>query len=177
MKALLTIGSMFLLFVSVAAAADTKTDYDHGVNFSKYHTFAWKNPASAANGVVANSLVLSRIHSAVNEKMTEKGLREDKQNPDLYLVAHVDAQTVQNIDYFPPVGGWRHWGWMGPDVVVNRYVEGTMIIDMVDAHMNRMVWRAVTTQAADTLVDVQKEKKVDKMVMDAFKHFPPKAEG
>lgn len=53
------------------------------------------------------------------------------------------------------------------------YVEGTIIIDMVDAKTNHLVWRAITTKTGSSLIDVQKEKKVDKIVSDAFKHFPP----
>jgi len=59
---------------------------------------------------------------------------------------------------------------------VTPYVEGTIIIDVVDAKMNRLVWRAISTKTGSNLVDVQKEKKIDKVVSDAFKHFPPSAE-
>jgi Domain of unknown function (DUF4136) len=58
-------------------------------------------------------------------------------------------------------------------VTVAPYVEGTIIIDVVDAKTNRLVWRAISTKTGSNLVDVQKEKKIDKMVSDAFKHFPP----
>jgi hypothetical protein len=37
----------------------------------------------------------------VNEKLSEKGLRRDVQNPDIYLVAHVSARTLQNVNYWP----------------------------------------------------------------------------
>jgi len=60
-------------------------------------------------------------------------------------------------------------GW-GPNVAVTPYVEGTIIIDMVDAKTNRLVWRAITTKTGSCLIDVQKEKKVEKIVSDAFKH-------
>jgi hypothetical protein len=174
MKGLMAAGAMVLLFVSVGLA-DTDVDYDHGVNFAKYHTYAWRTaPSHDNNDLVNNSLVLSRIHSAVNEKMSIRGLHQDPANPDLYVIAHLSAQTVQDIDYWPPAYGWGYWGYMGPDVIINRYVEGTMIIDIVDAKLNRLVWRAISTKTGDSLVDVQKEKKIDEMVTKAFKKFPPR---
>jgi len=55
--------------------------------------------------VVTNSLVLSRIQEAVNEKLAEKGLRRDVQNPDIYLATHVSARTIQDVNYWPAAGG------------------------------------------------------------------------
>jgi hypothetical protein len=173
MKGLVAAGAMVLFFVSVGFA-DTDVDYDHSVNFANYHTFAWRTSPSQGNDIVNNSLVLSRIHSAVNEKMSMRGLRQDPANPDLYVIAHVSAQTLQDVNYWPPTYGWGYWGFMGPDVTVYPYVEGTMIIDIVDAKLNRLVWRAISTKTGDSLVDVQKEKKIDEMVTKAFKKFPPR---
>jgi len=121
----------------------------------------------------------------VNEKLAEKGLRRDVQNPDLYLVADVTARTVQDVTYWPGDGwgyGWGGYGWWGwgpgwgPSATVTPYVKGTITIDMVDAKTNRLVWRAISSKTGSSLIDVQKEKKIDKMVSDAFKHFPPSAE-
>ena len=70
MKRILVTGVLILALAIVALAVDTKTDYDHSADFTKYHTFAWKAPKSA-NGVVANPLVLSRIETAVAELLDQ----------------------------------------------------------------------------------------------------------
>ena len=174
MKRVLMTGAVSLLFlVSVAIAADTKKDYDHSVDFRKFHTFALKMPKSNPEGVVNNTLVMSRVQEAIGEQLTAKGMTQASANPDLFVVAHVGAKNMDYIDYWPSAGGWRHWRWMGPNVTVQRYVEGTIIVDLVDAKANRLVWRAVTRETADDLLSVQSEKKVDKMIADSFKHFPP----
>src|SRR5262249_23542201 len=111
------------------------------------------------------------------EQLASKGMTPATNgNPDLYVVTHVGAKNMEDIDYLPSAGGWRHWRWMGPDFVVSRYVEGTIITDLVEAKTNRLVWRSITTENGENLVDVQSEKKVDKMIADSFKHFPPKTE-
>jgi len=172
MKRVFMIGVIFLFIgVTAAIAADTKTDYDHSVDFRKFHTFAWRTAKPDGNGVVNNSLVMSRIQEAIGEQLTSKGLTQATNNPDLYVVAHVGTKNMQDIDYWPT--GWRHWRWMGPHVTVQRYVEGTVIVDLVEAKSNRLVWHAVTTDTGDDLLDVQSAKKVDKMVVDSFKHYPP----
>lgn len=62
---------------------------------------------------------------------------------------------------------------MGPDLIVNNYVKGTMVLDIVDARTNKLVWRAVSTDTGSDLLDVQSEKTVDKMVKESLEHFPP----
>lgn len=166
-------GCVFLT-LTTGSFASTKTDYDHSVNFEKYRTFAWKNYGRPANGIVNNSIVESRIQNAVNEQLIKKGMREDDRNPDVYVVAHLGAKDMADVEYMPAYG-WRHWRWMGPDVLVNRYVQGTTVIDIVDARTNELIWRAIGTDTGSSVIDVQAEKKVDKMAADAFKHFPRKA--
>lgn len=162
-----------------APAIPVDSDRDHqrrafgSHRLREQHTFAWKDSSPSPKGIVNNSIVVSRIQNAVNERLTQKGMREDDQNPDVYLVVHVDARNVTDVDHLPGFGGWRHWGWMGPDVVVNRYVKGT-IIDMVDAKMNRLIWRDISTDSGN-LIDVQSPKNVDKMIASALKHFPRSA--
>jgi hypothetical protein len=89
-------------------------------------------------------------------------------------VAHVAAKDVRDVDYLPPLPGWKNWGWMGRDKVVHEYTKGTIILDLVDARSNKLVWRAVTTDTASDLLDVQSAKNVDKMITDSLEHFPPK---
>jgi hypothetical protein len=171
---MILVSCAFLTLTAGAFAASTKTDYDHSVNFEKYQTFAWKNYGTPANGIVNNSIVAARIQNAVNEQLNKKGMREDDRNPDVYIVAQLGAKNMADIEYTPAFG-WRHWRWMSPDVFVNRYVQGTTIIDVVDARTNQLVWRAIATDTGSNVLDVQTPKKIDKMAADAFKHFPPKA--
>jgi uncharacterized protein DUF4136 len=162
-----------LLMLPAGAFATAKTDYDHSIKFEKYQTYAWKTHARPGNGIVNNSIVATRLENAVNEQLMKKGMREDDRNPDVYIVAHLGARNVSDIQYMPAYG-WRHWGWTGSDVLVNRYVKGTTVIDIVDARTNRLIWRAIETDTGSNVLDVQSAKKVDKMAADAFKHFPPK---
>jgi len=168
---------MFLMISVSAAFADTKTDYDHSVNFNNYRTFAWKADSNDNDDVVENSMVLSRIQEAASMHLNVRGMKEDNRNPDVYLVPHVTARNVQYYDYYPGPAwdtwggyGWGPWGWQSPMVI--NYVEGTIILDMVDARTNQIVWRSVSTKTGDDLISVQKEKRVDHMMEDAFKHFP-----
>src|SRR5262245_49820495 len=103
------------LTLTAGAFASTETDYDHSVNFEKYQTFAWRNDRMPANGIVNNSIIKSRLQRAVDEQLMRRGMREDNRNPDVYVITHLGAKNMADLEYFPAYGG-RYWRWMGPDV-------------------------------------------------------------
>jgi hypothetical protein len=160
-----------VLFASVAAAS-VKTDYDRAVNFERYRTFGWKAPAMQSSGVINNSLVATRIENAVDRDLMSKGLQEVNANPDLYVTFHIGAKSQKDLQYFPAWGRGR-FGWYGGDVIANRYIKESVVVDLVDAHTNQLIWRAFMTDTGSHLTDVQKDKTISKMVDSAFKHFPP----
>ncbi len=160
--------SFFLL--AAAALADVKTDYDHAASFSRYQTFAWKAGKAAPNGLGDNSLVAGRVQYAVNRQLMSKGFREDSKSPDVYLSYRFATKERRDME-----NGWRRWGWYDP--YVYEYTKGTLVIDMLDAKTNHLVWRAYCTNTGSSPLDVQNAKQVDQLVAGAFKHFPPRDKG
>jgi hypothetical protein len=153
-----------------SALASVKTDYDHSAQFERYHTFAWRTPRPT-NAIVQNSLLDSRVKNDVAREMTARGLTEDRQHPDVYLVYHANAAPRHEWTQYGGWGGWRRPYWGGPGIVYN-YVAESIVLDMVDARTGQLVWRAYMENTGSRLADVQSEKQVAKLVLQAFKHFP-----
>ena len=155
-----------------AALAAVKTDFDPTAHFEKYQTFAWRSPKNT-NTIVQNSLLDQRLRNNVTKQMMDRGMREDPRKPDVYLVYHANAQPRREVSYYG--GGWG-WGWHRPywggPATVYTYVAGSVVLDMVDAHTNQLVWRAYMTNTGSHLADVQSDKHIHKMVSDAFKKYP-----
>jgi hypothetical protein len=136
-------------------------------NMSEYHSFAWL-PAQGKNGGPsnANSMVDLKIKDAAVASLSSKGLRLQNNNPDL-LVTYtatvgqgsktVYASTYYGSGFYPGWGfgwGWG-WGWRpyyyygapfayyGGSTAVGKehYKEGTIIIDLIDTHSHKIVWR------------------------------------
>ena len=167
MKRKVLLAALLCVGLAAAGVAGVKTDFDHSVSFSKYHTFAWKS--GPRDGMSDNSLVQDRVQGAVNREMQQKGFRLDNRNPDIVLSYQFSGAERQ--DFYP--GRWHRWGWWGDEPYY--YTEGKLTLDMTDAHTNRLVWRAYSTNTGDDLADVQ--KKADKLAMDALKKFPPSDKG
>jgi hypothetical protein len=53
-------------------------------------------------------------------------------------------------------------------------LQGTLVIDLVDAHKKELVWRGTAT---DTLSDKSEKniQKLEKATAKVFKNYPPKA--
>lgn len=152
---------------AVAGLASVKTDYDHAAHFERYRTFAWRTPRPGS-AIVQNSLLDSRVKNDVTRELAARGMKEDTHGPDVYVTYHANARTYREVGYF---GGWRRPYWGGPGMLY-QYVEGSIVLDVVDAHTGQLVWRAYMDNTGSDLADVQSEKTVAKLVTQAFKQFP-----
>lgn len=168
-------------FAGSALAQEVHVDYDHAANFGAYHTFAWRpsHAAAKANGIVDNTLLEQRLERAVDAQLAGKGFTEVKSGPDVYFEYHAGARDRVERHVFPgawgPGWGWRRgpYYWGGADVVNSRYTEGTIVIDMVDAHTNQLLWRAYAHDTGNNPMDANSEKHLKKIAEKAFHEFPP----
>ncbi|MGI4792252.1 MAG: DUF4136 domain-containing protein [Janthinobacterium lividum] len=162
-----------------------KTDYDKRVSFSQYHTFAFQKGRLVSRLGTSdpnNTLVDGRIHDAVVNQLTAKGLQLNTQNPDLVATYIAGARSKQEVEdlgpepydspYFGGRFGFRHGDWWGAgydQFYINTYTQGTLILDLIDPKTKQLVWRAYVTGQ----IDQPDEKTVNKAVSSALKNFPP----
>lgn len=163
-----------------------KTDYDKNVNFAQYHTFAFERGRIVTRFGTPdpnNTLVDGRIHDAVVNQLSAKGLQLNTQSPDLVATYIAGARTKQEIEdlgpepyaspYFGGPFGFRHDGFWGEgydQFYVRNYTQGTLILDLIDPHTKQLVWRAYVSGP----VDQPDQKTINNAVSAALKQFPPK---
>lgn len=166
------IALLAVLLALPATMAQVQTDYDHDVDFSRFKTWAWMEgtPAQSPFGQ-------QRIETAIETKLAEKGLTKTDGKPDLFVVTHVSHSTETRVDVsqmsYVGYRGWRGWGAGSAIVNVREIPTGSLVVDLVEAEKNELVWRGM---ASDTLSENPKknEKKVKKAVSKMFNRFPPK---
>jgi hypothetical protein len=174
------------LTLSLAGCATTQvqSDYDPNFNFSQLSTYSWAERTSEGKDpAVYNNIVESRVKVAVNQALKAKGFSEVASNPSFLVAWHGAINQEHSIN---TVGteygyGWGWYGgWGGPGMMtsttyVSTWNEGTLIIDIVDAKANKMVWRGSAQSELDEHQnDPQKMQEalneaVDKMMAT----FPP----
>jgi hypothetical protein len=164
------------VFVTCLFAKST-VDYDHQVNFGKYHTYSW----IAVN--VQEPLWKDRVQMAVDNQLAAKGWSRVPSGGDAAISAFGSTRTEQTLETWYGGGfggGWYHRGWWvggGPGfAAVESTPVGTLHIDIFDSVTKKVIWHGVSS---DTLTGdpVKNEKKLDKDVADVFKKFPPHEKG
>jgi hypothetical protein len=166
----------------------TQYDFDPNANFSAWRTYAWYPSESQPTGDprLDNPLLHGRIEAAVDRRLRARGyaLVQD-QSPDFYVNHHLSTEerlnvrTMNRVYVGGPHGrGWRGAGWGGvgwSETVVDQYEMGTLVIDLVDVSMRRLVWRGSGTRRLSRNPQPDRvTQRVDEAVEEILAQFPPK---
>ena len=154
------------LSASLAFAQKVDVQFDHGTDFSRYHTFAIRNGQLNAKDPELNSdLNKKRIETGITNALTAKGLTQKLGRPDLVVRYHLGAARKRQVERYPR-------GWRGTRVVRTPYQEATLTIDLHDVSRQSLVWRAVAREDKNSASDL--DKHLDDMVRKSLEKFPPK---
>jgi len=139
-------------------------------DFSKLKTYRWADIPSKAD---ADPLVVQRVGAAVETQLKEKGYALAEGAPDFLVATYVGRHTrIQVADWGYGYGHGRWYGGGGLDVY--QYEEGSLVVDIVDAHTKQLAWRGTATGIVDPgATPEDRTKKINKAVAKIFEDFPP----
>jgi hypothetical protein len=166
--------SLLTLIVVFAGATGCSSisvnyDYDHSADFSGYESFAWVPQPEVKQ---RNPLVYNRVVKAASEHLIEKGMVEDRENPDFLIAMH--AGTQDRIDVTDWGYRYHGWGMVSRDVSVHQYQEGTLVLDVIDAETRDLVWRGSATKTIDSNATAEKrEENLRTAIGKLLNDFPP----
>lgn len=173
MKQLLVLVISGLLLSSCSINVHTK--YDRTIDFKQYKTFCWMDGCEfkfSGPGYLNDSLLRENLKKAIIEELTEKGLIQDVNDPDLlvgFTIALKDEQSIiyhrsEDPPFYKPLDRERE--------VIN-YLKGTLIIGMADKKESRIVWESFAIGYLDLTPDFS-EKNVRKGIKLVLRGYPPK---
>jgi hypothetical protein len=150
------------------SSTQVRTDHDPNARFSRYRTFALSQGQVVNEGLIdqRDTLIKDRINSALKDELTQKGLEPTNLNPDLIVTYTAGARTMDELT--------SYWGdtyayTPMPYQWATEYREGTLVIDVIDANTNKLVWRSVA-RAEDE--NFRKPENIEKTVDKALDKFP-----
>jgi hypothetical protein len=160
--------STLLLSAISCAPLPAKYDFDTNVDFSQYKSYQWQNRTQRTETISDNSLLEKRIHSITEQKMIGRGLDLVKGKADFLLTHHIVTHERLDVrdygtDYFWP---YRR----RPMADIYQYTEGTLIIDMLDAKTEALIWRGWATQAINQPSIPQQQ--LEQILGQIFDKFP-----
>lgn len=178
--------SLLLTLSLLCACADIKvtSDYDKSVNFSHYKTFAFHQLVDKSGTV--SELNKRRILTAIKADLLKKGLSETENNPDVLVNATTILQDKQRLtastDYYGVGGVYRPYGWgrfggmnnAVTTVNVQDYTDGSLIIDIIDANKQELVWQGTGNKEIDQPAS-NPDQAINEAVTKIMQGFPPNA--
>ncbi len=146
-------------------------DYDREADFTRYATYGWiESDVSAADD---NPLMHQRLIDAIDRQLAAKGLRQVDSDPDVHVTYHGESEDVVVLDRVSYYDGW--YGWDGVGVSTTRartYEQGTLVVDIIDADQNRLVWRGIATDTVASSPDAQ-SRQIETATQQMFRRYPP----
>lgn len=152
MRQMFKVSQVLLLPVLMGACASTmsvSSHVDRGTDFARYRTYDW-GPADAlptgAPRLDANSTFKDQLQGEVNRQLNLKGIKlATASQPDLLIHYHAAASErldVSGLDQNYVYGG-----------EVRAYDAGTILLDVVDARTQKLIWRGWAQGALTDMLD------------------------
>jgi hypothetical protein len=164
-----------LLIVFAAGCSSSlrlSTDYDSEADFSEFSTFDWADQAQDW----PESFFDSALRGAVNRELEAVGLSQNADNPNLLVITHTNVREVisgATVTHWNHGWGWyAGWGGMGTSTMqVHQHTEGTLVLDLVDASRNQLVWRGVAEKAIRDVRSTREQ--LQPIINSLLQDFPP----
>ena len=175
-----------LLLAACATGPKVSTDGDPQADYSRYRTFAFFEPL-AVESRGYSTLLSDRLKSEARRQMELRGFVYDAAAPDLQinLNAFVEEKTQVVTTPYVDYGyyyNYRARAYIGVPVFhdrthVNRYTEGTINVDLVDAREKRLIWEGVAVGSAAGRSPADRRDRAVASVAKIFESFPHRAGG
>ena len=161
-----------------SAFAATHSDFTKSFPLQTLKTFEFKHQSRFSRDPLANNDIwANEVRESIRTDLRSHGLIEATNGrPDFFVAFYVGLQErydINSVGYGMPVfrrgfrTGW--WGWpRGYDAWAVPYTESTVIVDVIDAHTNQLVWRGYDM---NTLNMGQPEKTLTKAVDNVLSRF------
>jgi len=175
---------IFFAAVILSSCSSVKVayDFDKQVDFTNYKTYAF-TPESLNLGI--DQLNRDRLIRAVEVELAAKGFTKSE-NPDVLIDMHITAkkrtEAVANTTGTGGYGGYGRYGRYGygggfstTTVDYNEYIDGTLLINMVDKSTEKIAWQGRGTKTLDEDASAAKrESNINYAVKQIFTNYPPK---
>ena len=167
---------MALAGAGCATTMSVSSHVDRDLDFSQYRTYDWGPSDARPTGdarLDANPQFTDYVHGAVERELATRGLNLlGSGTPDLLI--HYHANISQRIDVGAADQEFEFCAGEGCDPPVTVYEAGTLVIDIVDARTNRVIWRGWAQDGIqDELADPQRmEALIEQAVARMLARFP-----
>lgn len=184
--------------LALGACSSITVSTDHApIDFSGFKTYAWLHSGVTEENGKSNDIIDGKVKSIVDADLESKRFAKvAKDSADFYVNYNVTKQEKTDIKTYNSYGGYypgyRSYGAYGPgrnyvyydsrmamppiqEAVITEYVQGTLIIDVIDPKTNKLIWRGTAGKHLDeSSSQEEREKVMSEVVGKLLKQYPPK---
>lgn len=178
-SSLATLALLAALAAGCASGPSTRVDSDPTVDLASYKTFGFFKPLATDRGGYS-TLMSEHLMRATRTQLEKHGYAYSDANPDLRVNFYVSVIDRAEIRSTPVAGrgfyGYRvgYAGWAGypHKVETENYQQGTLSVDLVDAHRRALVWQGIAEGRLNKSVAKNPGAAVESAVREIFASFP-----
>jgi hypothetical protein len=151
-------------------------DFAPGVDFGSFNTFSWDEPDTRPVGdprLENNPFFEQRLHEAIERELSARGIRVVDSGAGLAVHHHATVRDRVEVYEADREAGYTASAY-GEGTQVVHYDEGTLMVDIVDAGNNEVIWRGwaqFDISAALENPTIMSER-IDEALAKMFEAFP-----
>ncbi|WP_319524563.1 DUF4136 domain-containing protein [uncultured Desulfosarcina sp.] len=174
--------TLAVVLIAGCSGIQVSQDYDPATGFGSLQSFRWEAKVQESTGDprLDNPLRDSRIRSAVERVLKEKGFAASEGEESAFLVRYRDVlnkklESAGGIGF--GIGSYgRHGGVaIGTGNNLRETEDASLIIDFLDPESKALLWRGTGTQRFKEYDDPTKASRdINQLVEKILDQFPPK---
>jgi hypothetical protein len=146
-----------LTAASCATTMSVSSHVERGLDFSRYSTFDWGPADALPTGdprLDRNPFFKDQVQGAVEKQLAIRGIElSTGGTPDLLIHYHANIMNRIDVNRVDRTYGYCTGGDCPPETIV--YEAGTLVLDIVDARTNKLLWRGWAQNSVEDLLDDQ----------------------
>lgn len=168
-----------LILAACSSGVNISSQYEEDIDFSKYSTFRMLPIQHEGNDRFEFSEVNQQVlKEAIVNELQSMSFSQNESNPDVMIHTTIGIEqrtqmrerTLQDGAYYM---GQRNYSWSASDsILVGYYDEGSLIVNMIDADKNQVVWHGTAQKALKNKPADDWEDRVRQAVADLFAKYP-----
>jgi Domain of unknown function (DUF4136) len=160
---------LFILLTSAARAQQMKVEFDKATDFSRYRTFTLGEgqiltPKDQRR--IPDASIHGWVRGAIADELAKKGLKKVDSAGDLVVSYLTGTEKRSDTGNVGPLGMTP--GSNASPAYIRDYQQGSLVIDLNDAHNKALVWRINATTDVNL---PESEGAIDQIVEQGFKKF------
>ena len=172
-----------IALLCLSGCASVRSDYDRSASFANFHTYIILPRPHRDDTPV----LVTRITDAITSELARRGFRlaADPASADFAVDFSLGYKERTDLKSYPDPYGTLGWGWGsdggwwgGPywnptEISLAQYRDGTLSIDVFDAHIHRPIWHGWAKKPLNRKELDRSAEPIRAVVRQILDKFPP----